>query len=104
MNGEERDRLIGNLVAHGGQLAAALLTDQQRLTAQQLIERGLAKWTPDFVALSLAWICPVCGPSLITSEGDRALFCVRHGDQSDIDEDPDLEDWRSRSRSSGVPL
>jgi hypothetical protein len=40
----------------------------------------------------------------MNGEGDRAFFCVRHGDQSDIDEDPDLEDWRNRSRSSGVPL
>lgn len=84
MDAEERDRLIGSLVTHGGQLAAGLLTDQQRLTGTKLVNCGLAKWTPDFQALRLAWICPLCGPSMVMSEGDKGLFCIRHGSEEDI--------------------
>ena len=102
MEGEERDRLIYSLARQGGQLASALLSEEQRLVGQQLVDHGLAKWLPDTGGLALSWICPVCGPSLLVSEGTRALFCVRHGDQEDIDADPDLEDWHSGKRDPSI--
>lgn len=44
-------------------------------------------------APTISWVCPICGPSLVLLDGDLTPFCVRHGSQTDIDADPDLEEW-----------
>ena len=40
------------------------------------------------------WTCPVCGPTL-TIDTPSGRVCIRHGDQGDINDDPDLEKYHS---------
>lgn len=41
-----------------------------------------------------AWTCPICGMSLTLTDEDGP-FCIRHGTQDDIDDEPDYEQWHS---------
>jgi hypothetical protein len=93
------DLLVQRLKSAGGTLPAPALgqTDQAMAVSLPALFRLRADGS-----VSLSWVCPVCGPSLVVNAASVELFCIRHGNQDDIDADPDLEDWHSVAQSPQI--